>query len=175
MLKMPQPHIHSLHAQKCQFYEYCLRIDEVKIDIQSGNERPPWSKVITIWSKPQDKWWWWQSWLDKHILQILHICIYCIFCTFCIYCIFCIFTNLRTSAPGLIGGDEDVGGDKESPVLGWRHHVIGLVPNLKRERDWEDKRQKIIYEDKKERRHRYEAWKKGRLTFCLVFSRAPTE
>ena len=71
---------------------------------------------------------------------------FCIFCIF--FCIFCIFANLRTSAPGLIGGDEDVGGDKESPVLGWRHHVIGLVPNLKRERDL-DKRQKMVYEDKK--------------------------
>ena len=36
---------------------------------------------------------------------------------------------LRTQAPGLVGGDDHVGGDEECSVLSWRNNIVSLVPH----------------------------------------------
>ena len=36
---------------------------------------------------------------------------------------------LRAVAPGLVGRDHHVGRHEERSVLGWRHHVVRLVPD----------------------------------------------
>ena len=36
---------------------------------------------------------------------------------------------LRTQAPGLVGGDDHVGGDEECSVLSGRNDIVCLVPH----------------------------------------------
>ena len=36
---------------------------------------------------------------------------------------------LWAMSPGLVGGDDNISGHKEGSVLGWRHHVVRLVPD----------------------------------------------
>ena len=39
-------------------------------------------------------------------------------------------TNLRATPPGLVGGDKKVCCHKKGSILGRRHHIVGLVPDL---------------------------------------------
>ena len=45
-------------------------------------------------------------------------------------------TNLRAISPGLVGSDQKVCGHEKGSILGRRHHIVSLVPDLVSSQFW---------------------------------------